>query len=164
MALPCVHLSPGQRHETAARGQEPDLYKRQPPEAASSPIHRKIKLNEVQDEGRYSPADSIWRPTQKRGTDVDGRAKTLAKRYRRSTLWIASKLGGYLPTSGTCERLSHKTIDPFIYSSQGQELGLYEDLSMAHLVGPASISRLRPAAGFGIPAPRIRFAEYSAHD
>lgn len=45
--------------------------------------------------------------------------------------WSPEQIAGRLRVSGAPERLSHETIYRFVYSSQGQQLGLYQDLPMA---------------------------------
>jgi IS30 family transposase len=45
--------------------------------------------------------------------------------------WSPEQIAGRLRASGAPERLSHETIYRFVYSSQGQKLGLYQDLPMA---------------------------------
>jgi IS30 family transposase len=45
--------------------------------------------------------------------------------------WSPEQIAGRLRASGAPERLSHETIYQFVYSSQGQQLGLYQDLPMA---------------------------------
>jgi IS30 family transposase len=68
--------------------------------------------------------------------------QSLSKLSRKSVLatyvmdrlkagWSPEQIAGRLRTSGAPERLSHETIYRFVYSSQGQQLGLYQDLPMA---------------------------------
>ena len=45
--------------------------------------------------------------------------------------WSPEQIAGRLRASGAPERLSHETIYRFVYGTQGQQLGLYQDLPMA---------------------------------
>jgi IS30 family transposase len=45
--------------------------------------------------------------------------------------WSPEQIARRLRISGALERVSHETIYRFVYSSQGQHLGLYQDLPMA---------------------------------
>ena len=103
-----------------------------------STIYREIKRNWVHDE------EPLYRDYFHVAADMQAHAgrQRLGKLSRKPVLvtyvmdrlkagWSPEQIAGRLRTSRAPERLSHETIYRFVYSSQGQKLGLYQDMPMA---------------------------------
>ncbi len=103
-----------------------------------STIYREIKRNWVHDE------EPLYRGYYHVAADMQARARRqrLGKLSRKPVLavyvmdrlkagWSPEQIAGRLRASGAPERLSHETIYRFVYSSQGQKLGLHQDLPLA---------------------------------
>jgi IS30 family transposase len=140
MTLPSIHLSLAERREIAGM------------HAAKIPIHviadrlqrhrstiyREIKRNWVHDEeplyrGSFHVAADMQARARRQGLSKLSRKPVLAAYVmdRLKAGWSPEQIAGRLRASGAPERLSHETIYRFVYSSQGQKLGLYQDLPMA---------------------------------
>jgi IS30 family transposase len=157
MTLPYIHLSLAERREIARMhgAKIPISVIADRLQRHRSTIYREIKRNWVHDEGPLYRGYFHVAPTCKPAPGVSVWANSPANRFSRSMSWIASKLGwspeqiaGRLRASGAPERLSHETTYRFVYSSQGQKLGLYQDLPMAR----RRVRYQRKPRGLFIPA------------
>jgi transposase, IS30 family len=140
MTLPYIHLSLAERREIARMhaAKIPISVIADRLQRHRSTIYREIKRNWVHDE------EPLYRGYFHVAADMQARARRqrLGKLSRKPVLavyvmdrlkagWSPEQIAGRLRVSGAPERLSHETIYRFVYSSQGQKLGLYQDLPMA---------------------------------
>src|SRR3954470_3675391 len=140
MTLPSTHLSLAERREIARMhaSKIPIRVICERLHRHRSTIDREIKRNRVHDE------EPLYRGYFHVAADMQARARRqrLGKLSRQPGLavsvmdglkagWSPEQIAGRLRASGAPERLSHATIDRFVYSTQGQKLELYQDLPMA---------------------------------
>src|SRR5918994_3221838 len=140
MTLPYTHVSLAERREIARMhaAKIPIRVMAERLQRHRSTIYREIKRNWVHDE------EPLYRGYYHVAADMQARARRqrLGKLSRKPVLavyvmdrlkagWSPEQIAGRLRASGAPERLSHETIYRFVYSSQGQKLGLYQDLPMA---------------------------------
>lgn len=159
MTLPYVHLSLADRREIA-RMHAAEIPIRVIPERLQrhrSTIYREIKRNWVHDEeplyrGYFHVAADMQAQARRQRLGKLSRKPALAVYVidRLKAAWSPEQIAGRLRISGALERLSHETIYQFVYSTQGQHLGLFRHLPMARRRRRARYQR-KPR-GFSIPA------------
>lgn len=158
MTLSYVHLSLADRREIARMhaAKIPISVIAERLQRHRSTIYREIKRNWVHDE------ESLYRGYFHVAADMQAQAprQRLGKLSRKPALavyvidrlkaaWSPEQIAGRLRISGALERLSHETIYQFVYSTQGQHLGLFRHLPMARRRRRAR--HQRKPRGFSIP-------------
>ena len=140
MTLPYTHLTLAERREIyrLRSAQIPVAVIAQRLNRHPSTIYREISRNWMHDE------EPLYQGYFHVAADMQARARRqrLGKLSRHLALavyvidclkaaWSPEQIAGRLRISGAPERVSHETIYRFVYSAQGQHLGMYKDLPTA---------------------------------